>query len=100
MPAKKIYILSKKVHASTLSFGTTGRLTIQFGHATVYRHSFGNSQSMIAVSSYKQIFRAGACHTTGGNSLLPDISMTETPDLSFHLVFLFRHASQLPDQLP
>jgi hypothetical protein len=45
MSAKKFTSFPKKVHASTLSFGTAGRLAIQFGHATVYRHSFGNRQA-------------------------------------------------------
>src|SRR5687767_4608725 len=97
MTSEEVNSFTKKVDATSLSLGSSCSLAIQFGHTTVRANSFCQSKSMIAVSSYKRIFQSGCSHTTSGNGFLSDISMKESPDLTFHLIFFFCHQFKLPD---
>src|SRR5690606_14047093 len=48
--AKKALFLGKEVHAASLAFGTTRSLAKQLGHTGIGGYTFGNGQSVIAVS--------------------------------------------------
>src|SRR5690349_3648083 len=88
---KEVNILSKEVHTSSLSFGTTCGFTIEFCHTAIYRYTFCNCQSVIPVSCNKRILRFGSCHTSCSYCLLPYVGMKEATDLTLHFIFFFGH---------
>src|SRR6476620_11550546 len=77
MSTIKILFLTKKVHASTLSFCTSRGLAIQFSHTGINGYSFSYSQPMIAVSGNEHVFRFSGSHASGSYSFLPHIGMKE-----------------------
>src|SRR5687768_5460241 len=99
MTTIKSNIFSKKMHATTFTFSTTGCLAIQFRHTTVNRYTFCYCQSMVPVSCDKNIFRSCGSHTSCGNGFLPDISMKKATDLPLHFVFFFSCQFKLADKL-
>src|SRR5690606_14706580 len=97
--AVEVNVFSEEVHASPFTLRAACGLSVQFRHAAVNRYTLGDRKTMVAISSDVEVFRSGGCHTSRGNSFLPNVGMEEPPDLSFHLVLLFRREFKLPDEL-
>src|SRR5664279_4567788 len=99
MTSEEFYIHTEKVHAAALSFGSTGRFSIKFGHTCVGTYAFCQCKAMVTIAGNERVIGSGSRHASCGNRFLTDIRVEKSADLSFHLILFFCHLLKLPDQL-